>query len=256
MAVGVVVQQAVAQPEHLARAQRLARAPPRPSASRPAGVAVGVEQALAGGQHRALAVVVERAALQDEVVGGRAARRRPRRSGRRRVSSPSSTYLPPQPLKRKPGARAAVGAAAKIGPVSRSQMSPNAAADDLDLRRLAQQAARRLGLARREPASAAPARRRGRPGRGPGRRPRPARRRRSSSHSSAWLGKPSHMARCGAHSAGTVTLIDAPDSETRRGRAQMGRARPAVKRRSSRPSKRGGPSPDRPFDLSTLEARL
>ncbi|MNE41820.1 hypothetical protein D3C80_1359160 [compost metagenome] len=69
MAVGVVVQQAVAQPQHLLGAQGL-REGGLGRLLRPAGVAVAVQHALARGQHCALAVVVHGAALQNEVVTG------------------------------------------------------------------------------------------------------------------------------------------------------------------------------------------
>ena len=67
MAVGVVVQQAVAEPQHLARTQgRRQRGPGL--RLRPSGVAVGVQQALAGGDDRPLPVVIQRAAFQNEAM--------------------------------------------------------------------------------------------------------------------------------------------------------------------------------------------
>uniref|UniRef100_A0A0N4ZLB6 PE-PGRS family protein n=1 Tax=Parastrongyloides trichosuri TaxID=131310 RepID=A0A0N4ZLB6_PARTI len=69
VAVGMVVQQAVAQPQHLPGAQGLGEG----GFGRffgPAGVAVAVQHALARGQHRALAVMIHGAAFQNEVMAG------------------------------------------------------------------------------------------------------------------------------------------------------------------------------------------
>jgi hypothetical protein len=96
--VGVVADDAVAQPQHLADAEQ------QPQAlldlgARQAGVAVLVQQALLGGQHRAGAVDVDRAALEDQPA--------------REAGTPSAAaiwpgmalsrshggYLPPQALK-------------------------------------------------------------------------------------------------------------------------------------------------------------
>ncbi len=77
VAVGVVVQQAVTEPQHLARAQRLRQRRPGRGLA-PAGVAVGVQQALARGDDRPLTVVIQRPTLENEAVtvqrhaGGRA----------------------------------------------------------------------------------------------------------------------------------------------------------------------------------------
>ncbi|MNE29203.1 hypothetical protein D3C80_1226770 [compost metagenome] len=67
MAVGVIVQQAVAQPDHNLGAHSIGERSLGGFGS-PAGVAVLVQQALARGQDGALAVVVQGAAFEDKVV--------------------------------------------------------------------------------------------------------------------------------------------------------------------------------------------
>jgi hypothetical protein len=201
MAVGVVVAQAVAQPQHLAGAQGLGQRR-LGGLLGPAGIAVGVQQALAGGQQRAQAVVLDRAALEDEAVAGQG-----RAGGGGDLGGDLVIAL--QLVLAAPAVEAEAGGAPslrKIGPVSRSQMSPNRA--------------RTISTRRRRPAARGrrPRPRRRRPSGGRARSPGPARARaraatsswapsRFSRHSSAWLGKPSHMARCGDHSAGTRGVL-------------------------------------------------
>ena len=123
-----------------------------PSASRqrrlgrrlgPAAVAVGVEQALAGGEHRALAVVVERPALEHEVVA------RQRRAGRgghllgHALVALQHIFAAPAVEAERRG----VAGGRKIGPVSRSQMSPNSPGSDLDPGDAAPAAPRRVRAA-------------------------------------------------------------------------------------------------------------
>jgi [glutamine synthetase] adenylyltransferase / [glutamine synthetase]-adenylyl-L-tyrosine phosphorylase len=74
MAVGVVVEQPVAEPQHAGEPE-IARQPRLDLRARQLGIAVGVEQALLGRRHEAGAVAVDRAALEDPVgLGQRQAR--------------------------------------------------------------------------------------------------------------------------------------------------------------------------------------
>ena len=111
--------------------------------------------------------------------------------------SPSRSYLPPQPLKPKPCARRSLPLPRTIGPVSRSQMSPNGStitsAKGASVRALSaapswaatSQTFSPLPPAWTASANAATSRSAGL---------------RSPSHSSGSLGKPIHTASCGAHS--------------------------------------------------------
>ena len=69
MAVGVVVQQAIAQPDDLLGTQSLGEGLFGLGVG-PAGVAVAVQHALTRGQDGALTIVIDRAAFQNEVVAG------------------------------------------------------------------------------------------------------------------------------------------------------------------------------------------
>ena len=111
--------------------------------------------------------------------------------------SPSRSYFPPQPLKPKPCARRSLPLPRTIGPVSRSQMSPNGStmtsAKGASARALSaapswaatSQTCSPLPPAWTASAKAATSRSAGF---------------RSPSHSSGSLGKPIHTASCGAHS--------------------------------------------------------
>ena len=137
-------------------------------------------------------------------------------------SSCGRSYLPPQPLNRNP---TQASGPRKMGPVSRSQTSPNRPGT---ISMPATPSSRRRASA--SPASDPVIRRTRSP-------PGPARARarastsswagaRLSSQRSSWLGKPNHMARCGAHSAGTGRDMA---RFSLRGRGQMGEAGPGVK---------------------------
>jgi hypothetical protein len=200
MAVGVVVAQAVAQPQHLAGAQGLGQRR-LGGLLGPAGIAVGVQQALAGGQQRAQAVVLQRAALEDEVVAGPGPRRRP-------AIWSATVVIALQLVLAAPAVEAEAGGpptlprrsgrcrAARCRRTGRGRPRPG----DVASRR-----GRRPRPRRRRP-SAGRARARSGQGADQGRRPRPAPSR-LSSHSSAWLGQPTHIARCGDHSAGTRGVL-------------------------------------------------
>ena len=204
VAVGVVVR---AGPRP-ARSPCARPAPARSAASASASVQprlrLGLSRHWRGGQHRALAVVVERAALEHEVVA------RQRRAGRRGdllgdavVARQHVLAAPAVEAER----RRAAGALDEDRPgVAQPDVAEAAAARSRRRRRRQQRAPRPAPPPRRRP-SAAPARRPARPARGPAPRPRPARASRSSSQSSAWLGKPTQIARCGDHSAGTGRVM-------------------------------------------------
>ena len=110
MAVGMVVEQAARRARAGGRCRDPSRSRASTSALRQAGIAVRVEQALLGGDGEAGAVDVDRAALQHPVVRGGRRGRALSASRRPIVSSPGSSYLPPQPLKRKRAAAPAAGA--------------------------------------------------------------------------------------------------------------------------------------------------
>ena len=86
MAIGMVMREAVAQPQHAPDAE-IAGEPRLDVGAGEVRIAVGIEQALLGGDGEAGAVDIERAALEDPVAGGdgagcgwpRAGRRSPRR---------------------------------------------------------------------------------------------------------------------------------------------------------------------------------
>src|SRR3546814_11582717 len=63
MAIGVVIDQAIAEPDHAVKPQ-IARQLRLDLAARPVGVAVGTQQALLGGQNRSAPIPVDRAAFQ------------------------------------------------------------------------------------------------------------------------------------------------------------------------------------------------
>ena len=110
MAVGMVVDQARAEPDHALEAE-VARSRASIS-SRVSRVAVGVEQALLGGERRCpmpSPSIAPPSRIQSALAKGRPARLgEPLADVRRRRRS---SYLPPQPLKPKPCARRALPAA-------------------------------------------------------------------------------------------------------------------------------------------------
>ena len=89
------------EPDHALEAE-VARAAAASISSRVSVIAVGVEQALLGGDDGARAVAVDRAAFEDPVGLGEGQPSAARRAARRSSWSPSRSYLPPQPLKPKP----------------------------------------------------------------------------------------------------------------------------------------------------------
>ena len=150
MAVGMVVQQPLAEPHHPLEAEIVAQ--PLLDLLARQRVAVGVEQALLGGDDRARCRRRRSRRLRGSSRPWRRAGRRGAPAARRCPASPVRSYLPPQPLKPKPCARRAVPAAER--------------------RSARYRAARCRRTARRSPRRTAPARARFPPRR---RAPRPAR---------------------------------------------------------------------------------
>ena len=116
VAIGVIVDESAVEPHHLARTERKAQARVEVGL-RSAGVARPTEQALLGGEQCAGAVDFDRASFEMPPTSFI--------TSRDTSTSPGMTYLPPQPSNAKRDAIGlAPGAVRKIGPVSRSQMSP------------------------------------------------------------------------------------------------------------------------------------
>src|SRR5688500_14579099 len=140
--------------------------------------------------------------------------------------SPSSSYLPPQPLTPKPAARRCFPEPQTIGPVPRSQMSPNGSTMTVANGARSRAAAAASSWAATShtcsplppawtaAANAATSR---------------SAAFRSASHSSGSLGKPIHTASCGAHSGGGGGVIrSAYQSATKRATSK---GRPICQRR-------------------------
>ena len=166
-----------------------------------AGVAVGVEQALLGGDGTVPVPspsIAPPSRIQSALADGQ--RRAARRAARRSSSSPSSSYLPPQPLKPKALRAPALGRAEHDRPGVAQPDVAERLDDDLGERARARARSPRppscaatshtsspLPPAWTAAANAATSRSAGF---------------RSPSHSSGSLGKPIHTASCGAHSGG------------------------------------------------------
>ena len=146
-------------------------------------------------------------------------------------SSPGMSYFPPQPLNL--NAAAVLDPAPKIGPVSRSQTSPNSPGTTSTFAT----PAKRAWASARTSALPTISLTCSRPG------PAKARTRPSTSSCacssasnqySAWLGQPTHMARCGAHSAGMAaavgSVMQASSRRAELGAAPYGPKRPRLQR--------------------------
>ncbi len=208
MAVGMVVGEALAEP-HDALEAEVARQPLLRPPRATAWLRLGLSRHCSVVMTRAAAVMVDRAALEDPVGLANRAGAAEAASRSPMLSSPGRSYLPPQPLKPKPAARRCVPDPQMIGPVSRSQMSPNGStitlAKGASLRAAAaasscaatSRTSSPLPSAWTAAAKAATSR---------------SACLRSASHSSGSLGKPIHTASCGAHSGSGGWVIGAPRS--------------------------------------------
>jgi hypothetical protein len=119
----MIIDQAFAQPEQPLGPKLLAQ-PCLDLRAAELRIAIGIEQALLGGDEQAGPVGIDGAALQDPVVADRLQARSLCEAQPDRIVAFKS-YLPPQPLKRKLAATGPSLPRQMIGPVSRSQISPN-----------------------------------------------------------------------------------------------------------------------------------
>src|SRR3990167_9373896 len=158
------------------------------------------------------------------------------------------SYFPPQPLNL--NAAAVFDPSPKIGPVSRSQMSPNSPATTSTFSTPSKRARASASTSALPTISLTCS------------RPGPASARSSASNQySAWLGQPTHMARCGAHSAGTAAEMGAViGGQVLSGVQRSGRA-PREPRHMAPTApdfngglyakKKGGPRTDRPSSFQS-----
>ena len=209
MAVGMVVEQPVAEPDDALEAE-VALQPLLDLRRVEAGVAVGVEQALLGGEDGARSVAVDRAAFEDPVGRGRAGRPRRSEALADRVVAGQVIFAAPAVEGEVDCARRSAPLPRTIAPVSRSQMSPNGSTITLAKgARRARLRGRISSAATSHTSSPAPsawtAAANAATSAWAGAR--------SSSHSSASLGKPIHTASCGAHSGrGGWVMARAPSN--------------------------------------------
>jgi hypothetical protein len=177
MAVGMVVEQAAAEPQQPIDAEMVGE-PRLNVGAREIGVAIGIEQALLGGDGKPGAVDIDRAAFEDPVGMADGEARGLRQADGEIVVARQVIFAAP-----------AVEAEIEIGPVSRSQMSPNgwrstsmpgpamAAAASADSSSAATRTTRSPAPSRTARAKSTTSLRAGA---------------RSSSQRSGWLGKPIH----------------------------------------------------------------